>query len=268
MRVLKVDKLQKDLKLDIEDRTEVKKTLFIYLLVGSAFLGIALLFSLWLVPFVGLKNIHPLAPWIWGGIVGLGLIFILWSCSVLLLNIFFKRQILFSSKVRGIIIKLFFPFMLFIGKMFSIPQSKIRASFIKINNDLVISETKRFPSGKILILIPHCLQNSKCKVRLTYNIENCKRCGMCPIAYILELRDKYGVELAIATGGTIARRIVVQKRPKFIIAVACERDLASGIQDTYPLPVYGILNQRPYGPCVDTQVPLELLERAIKRFVA
>jgi hypothetical protein len=52
-----------------------------------------------------------------------------------------------------------------------------------------------------------------------------------------------------------------------IIAVACERDLSSGIQDVYPLPCFGVLNQRPHGPCLDTQVPLEHVEWAIKRFL-
>ena len=84
---------------------------------------------------------------------------------------------------------------------------------------------------------------------------------------LIELSQKYGVHLAIATGGTIARRIVVQKRPKIILAVACERDLSSGIQDTYPLPVYGILNNRPFGPCLNTQVALNQLEDALNYFI-
>ena len=84
---------------------------------------------------------------------------------------------------------------------------------------------------------------------------------------LLNLRDKYGVRLAIATGGTIARRIVVQTRPRCIIAVACERDLTSGIQDSYPLPVFGVLNQRPHGPCVDTLVPMNALEDAVRIFL-
>jgi uncharacterized protein len=53
-----------------------------------------------------------------------------------------------------------------------------------------------------------------------------------------------------------------------IIAVACERDLASGIQDTHPLPVYGILNSRPFGPCLDTDVALDKVEWAIREFSA
>jgi hypothetical protein len=49
--------------------------------------------------------------------------------------------------------------------------------------------------------------------------------------------------------------------------VACERDLTSGIQDTHPLPVYGILNERPEGPCRNTLVDLTTLEKALRFFI-
>ncbi len=88
-----------------------------------------------------------------------------------------------------------------------------------------------------------------------------------PIGELLNLRDEYGIRMAIATGGTIARRIVVENRPRFIIAVACERDLASGIQDVYPLPVFGILNIRPCGPCIDTLVSIEKVRWALDKFL-
>ena len=52
-----------------------------------------------------------------------------------------------------------------------------------------------------------------------------------------------------------------------IIGVACERDLTSGIQDTYPIPVFGILNKRPFGPCYDTDVNLQLVEMGIVTFL-
>ena len=55
-----------------------------------------------------------------------------------------------------------------------------------------------------------------------------------PIKGLVGLSEKYGVGLAVATGGTLARRIIVDRRPKLIIAVACERDLSSSIQDSYP----------------------------------
>jgi hypothetical protein len=68
----------------------------------------------------------------------------------------------------------------------------------------------------------------------------------------------------VATGGTIARRIIKENRPDAILAVACERDLLSGILDTYPLPVLGVFNSRPNGPCINTIVDVNLVEEIIK----
>ncbi len=70
----------------------------------------------------------------------------------------------------------------------------------------------------------------------------------------------------MATGGTLARKIVLDARPEAIVAVACERDLSSGIVDTFPMPVMGISNERPFGPCFNTRVDLEKVKEAIRFF--
>ena len=225
----------------------VRKRLFIGLISGTCFVVCLFLGALWLVPFIGLENIHPMAKWVLGGVV----IVLVGCVSVaywgLFLNIITKRPLPGSRRFRGLTIKFFLPVMVLLGKALRIKKKNIMLSFISVNNELVLAEAGQYKPEEILLLMPHCLQNSKCDRRLTYDINNCVRCGKCPIAGLLELHDKYGVNLAVATGGTIARRIVVQMRPKMIIAVACHRDLSSGIQDTYPLPVFGVLNERPHG---------------------
>jgi len=45
------------------------------------------------------------------------------------------------------------------------------------------------------------------------------------------------------------------------------KDLTSGIQDTYPIPVYGILNRRPTDPCYDTDVDLDVIEEGMRSFL-
>lgn len=256
------------LEQEIRDSFQTRKRIFIGLISGASILISAILALLWIIPFVGLTTIHPIAPWILGLVVGGLILCIGWAALALVLNILLGRPVLFAKRLRGVTIKLFLPLMTLLGRVLGIPKQTVRASFIKVNNELVKGEGHRYPAERILLLMPHCIQNSRCKYRLTYNIDNCKRCGQCALAGLLDLRDKYGVNLAVATGGTIARRIVVQHRPKLIIAVACERDLASGIQDTYPIPVYGILNTRPFGPCLDTDVSLDRVEWAINEFSA
>jgi len=244
-----------------------RKRLFIGLIAGTCALVCALLVLLWVVPYVGLRNIHPYAPEVLGVVLGTLLVLVLWASLGLVLSLLLPQPLPLARRVRGVTVKLLVPMMSLLGRMLGFSKEDIHTSFIKVNNELVLRELGSFPASRILLLMPHCLQNSHCDMRLTHDIDNCKRCGKCPITGLIELRDRYGVHLAVATGGTIARRIVVEKRPKVIIAVACYRDLSSGIQDAYPLPVFGVLNERPHGPCLDTLVPLGNLEAALLRFL-
>jgi len=244
-----------------------KKRLFIGLVMGTSALVCFVLVLLWVIPYIGFAAIHPIAPWILGALFLAVVFLVIWSCFGLVLNIISGKTLPFFKRMRGVTVKLFLPLMMLLGRLLGISKEKIRSSFIQVNNELVASTGKTYTPNEILLLMPHCLQNSKCKMRLTYNINNCNRCGKCPINGLLELSEKYGLHLTVATGGTIARRIIVQKRPRLILAVACERDLASGIQDAYPLPVFGVLNYRPLGPCLDTQVSHQRLEDAIRMFL-
>jgi hypothetical protein len=244
-----------------------RKRLFIGLIAGTCLALSIFLVLLWVVPYVGLRTIHPAAPWVLGAVLAVLLLLVCGAGLGLVLSLISPWPLPLALRMRGLTVKLLLPLMSLLGRLLGFSKEEIHLSFIKVNNELVNRELGRFPAGKILLLMPHCLQSSHCDMRLTYDIDNCKRCGRCPITGLLALRDRYGVNLAIATGGTIARRIVVQKRPGVIIAVACYRDLSSGIQDTYPMPVYGVLNERPNGPCLDTLVPLDRLEAALKRFL-
>ena len=244
-----------------------RKRLFIGLIAGTSFLVILLLALLWLVPAVGLASIHPWATPVWGVVVAACILIVAWASLGLVMSIMAGRTLPLTRRLRGVTIKLFLPLMILFGRLVGISKERVRNSFIKVNNELVLGENRRFEPREILLLLPHCLQSSDCDRRLTYDMNNCKRCGRCPLSGLLGLSEAYGVHMAIATGGTIARRIVVQKRPKLILAVACERDLSSGIQDTYPLPVFGVLNERPKGPCLDTCVPLDRIEWALRHFL-
>jgi hypothetical protein len=137
-------------------------------------------------------------------------------------------------------------------------------SFIAVNNELVLEAIKNKKIDKLLVLLPHCIQLEDCDLKISKDISICKKCGKCDIGDLAKLAEKYILNIKVATGGTIARRLVKDSRPDLIIAVACERDMLSGIQDTYPLPVIGLLNDRPNGPCINTKVSVELIEKALK----
>jgi len=160
-----------------------------------------------------------------------------------------------------------FPAALYIGRVFGIDKQVIKSSFIEVNNQLVRCKKLTVSPERIMLLAPHCIQKSNCLHKITIESTNCIQCGQCPVGDLHDLAQKYGVKLVVASGGTLARKFIEELRPKAVIAIACERDLTSGIQDSKRLPVLGVLNIRPEGPCFNTQVNLKAVEEAIEFFL-
>jgi hypothetical protein len=139
-------------------------------------------------------------------------------------------------------------------------------SFLNFNNEMVLTDQRDVRNSDILVLLPHCLQKDDCQVRITSDIIKCEECGGCDIATIKKLVAAQNVDAAVATGGSLARKLITEKHPSVIVAVACHRDLVEGVRDAWKYPVYAVLNERPKGPCHETTVNIASIEFAIKRF--
>lgn len=221
--------------------------------------------------FFGVYNLmrfqdYPLFRTITIGLAGIficGFILVAAGIAALVLTILREKNSPTLEGCMRMATTFLFPIAVHLGKLFGIGREKVWASFIEVNNYLVRTRRNLAVKGRLVILAPHCLQESNCPVKITTDINNCRRCGKCDICGLLELADKYGVALRVATGGTLARKIIGETRPRGVVAIACERDLSLGIQDANPLPVMGVLNQRPYGPCRDTRVDLGRVEEAL-----
>ena len=244
-----------------------RKRLFISLLTAACTLVLGLAFLLWWVPSVGLTTIHPVLPVIFGVVLGGLSLVVVGGLLLLILTLLSGRDLFFSQRLRGIVIRYLFPAIIAMGRLVGVNRDTLQQSFIALNNQLVAAKKLRIPAGKALILLPHCIQLFDCAIKITGDVDKCVRCGQCDISGLAELARGRGIDIAVATGGTLARKIIVEKRPGIIIAVACERDLTSGIRDAYPLPVIGILNRRPNGPCFNTHIILAEVERALNDYV-
>ena len=248
---------------DRKENRQPEQWTFVFLLLLTCALLVGTAVILWLIPYVGFGNIHPRLPLIMAIVFAMVVLFLIGGGLTLVFTILWGKNLFFNRRIRGVIIRFLFPLLVFVGRCVGVDKNQVRRAFVAINNQLVLTEARKINPDKLLILLPHCLQNHECDVKITGNVENCKACGKCKIRTLVALSEKYQVPMSVATGGTLARRIVVEKKPNIIIGVACERDLTSGIQDSYPIPVYGIFNKRPNGPCYDTDVDLELVERGM-----
>jgi len=244
--------------------SEPKKRIFIGLIVFTVLLITAVTVGLYLIPYVGLKNIHPLAPRVVCITMSGSLGILILGVGLLILTLVRGREIFFAAKLRGIVVEVLFPIMIVLGKLLGISKEKVQQSFVEVNNLLVKAKCRDTKPKRILLLMPHCLQFNDCAIKITSDAYKCQACGKCKIKDLVMLAKKYDVHLSVATGGTLARRRVAESKPQAIIAVACERDLTSGIQDAYPLPVIGILNDRPFGPCFNTSVDISKVAEALE----
>lgn len=228
---------------------------------------VALIFLAWWVPNRGLANIHPDLPNIIGiamaALSGLAIL----GTGLLVLTTALNRDILLTRFMRLIVIKFLLPMIEMVGQVLGINKDSIRQSFIAMNNSLVLSQCQSINPERILVLLPHCIQLFDCEIKVTGDIHKCVLCGRCDIKGLVDIGRKYRIDISVATGGTLARKVIVEKRPKLVLAVACERDLTSGIKDCYPLPVIGILNERPYGPCFNTTVDVAKIDEALGRII-
>lgn len=245
-----------------------RKRLFIALLSLSLLAVGGIAYAVWRVSYLGLREINAFLPMILGSVLagillltGLGIVGIVGAIlGVPFLTMFQRRTYA--------LINALFPIAILLGKIFGFDRRKIERSFIAVSNQIIHHQNIKVPANRLLVVTPHCLQLASCPHKITRNpMDNCKRCGGCDIGALVSLAEELGFHFFVVTGGTLARQTVKKIQPKAVLAIACERDLTSGIQDVYPLPAVGIMNIRPNGPCYNTHVDIALVRQEIEQML-
>ena len=120
---------------------------------------------------------------------------------------------------------------------------------VKVYDALAIERGRKVGKGELLLLIPRCLSRAT-------------------LDGVLAIAGKYEVPVFVATRGQLARRVIRERRPRAVVAVACERDMVSGLHDVAGrVPVLGLTMTLPAGPCKDAGLDLDQLEAWVKAYV-
>lgn len=120
---------------------------------------------------------------------------------------------------------------------------------VKVYNSLALLRRRKVGTGELLLLIPRCLSKDT-------------------LDGVLGIAGKYGVPVFVATRGQLARRVIRERRPRAVVAVACERDMVSGLHDVAgKIPVLGLTMTLPSGPCKDAMLDLGQLEDWVRAYV-
>lgn len=208
----------------------------------------------------------PAANWVVGAVI-VGFLFLLCGgFGLIFATVLTGIDLLYPHGQRSLTVRILFPIATGLSRLLRVSRDALRESYVAVNNAMTKAQGKRLCGRRLLVLLPHCLQIDKCNRNVTRDINNCQQCGQCLVGELKEAAKIFGVNVEVVNGGTLARRRVAQMRPTGIVAVACERDLTLGIQDVYPIPVIGVINDRPFGPCHNTRVDMVKVSEAISFF--
>jgi uncharacterized protein len=128
-------------------------------------------------------------------------------------------------------------------------RDRVEHAGIDLYNALALRRGRRFGRGELLVLIPRCLSKEA-------------------LDGVLGIAGRYDVPVFVATRGQLARRAIRERRPRAVVAVACERDMTTGLRDVAgKLPVLGLTMRLPNGPCRDAAIDLDVLEAWVKEWV-
>jgi hypothetical protein len=195
-----------------------------------------------------LRGVHDDAPAVlWSGLLLTGALLWAWW-AILLLSYIVARPLLPEGLAeRG-------PFLRLMRLTSKVAdrfgrRDWVENAAVKVYNALALLRGRKVGQGELLLLIPRCLS----KVTLDG---------------VLGIAGKYGVPVFVATRGQLARRVIRERRPRAVVAVACERDMVSGLHDVAgKIPVLGLTMTLPSGPCKDAALDLGQLERWVQAYV-
>jgi hypothetical protein len=148
----------------------------------------------------------------------------------------------------GMWVRLFRPLARLFGK-----EDAWILSFCGWNNYRVREAFASHKARRSLILLPHCVQLSKCKAPILDDLEKCYDCGLCPVGdYMHGILDN-GWESRITNRSHKAYRETREYRPDLIVAISCPDRLLKGLTKLSEVPAYVIPLTLSHGMCVDTQ---------------
>src|SRR5690554_4022713 len=144
-----------------------------------------------LVLIVVLVSLLPHLGTVWNIVSGLAIA----ASTILLFGLFGLLLCLKGKTNQSWLLKLsratadcLYPIALMVSRLFGLSRDMVQRSYINIRNLVTGSQAVSAGAGRVLVLVPHCLQWSECKVRITSDVSNCRRCGRCAIGDLLEIQ--------------------------------------------------------------------------------
>ncbi|UOY10341.1 DUF116 domain-containing protein [Methanonatronarchaeum sp. AMET6-2] len=126
---------------------------------------------------------------------------------------------------------------------------------IEVRNMMDREMFRSVPTEKRVLFLPHCLRSAgDCKGEYGDKGLECKGCGECDIADIIDYANELGYQVYVVPGGSLVFKVLENSGAEAVVGVACYDELDQAIKKAkqHGVPSQGILLTE--DGCINTKV--------------
>ena len=146
-----------------------------------------------------------------------------------------------------------------------VEEKELFQLYVEAKNRSLIESFAATPYNERVVLLPQCLRDKDCPAEIGKYGYECKQCGRCSVAKIVELTKDLGYKgTFVMPGGSLAKNIMLELKPKASLGVACSKELVMG---SYLCEKVGVIGQGVEllkDGCINTVVDMKILKDALK----
>ena len=110
-----------------------------------------------------------------------------------------------------------------------VEEKELFQLYVETKNRSMVQSYASTPYNERILLMPQCLRARDCPAELGKYGYECQQCGKCSVAIIVQKTKDLGYKgTFIMPGGSIAKKILFELKPKALIGVACFKELVMG----------------------------------------
>jgi hypothetical protein len=110
-----------------------------------------------------------------------------------------------------------------------VEENELLQLYVETKNRSMTESFASTPYNERILLLPQCLRAKDCPAEIGKYGYECQQCGRCSIAKIIQITKDLGYKGAfILPGGSLAKKILIDLKPKASLGVACSKELVLG----------------------------------------
>jgi hypothetical protein len=145
-----------------------------------------------------------------------------------------------------------------------VEEKELFQLYVEAKNRSLRKSYASTPYNQRVVLLPQCLRAKDCPAEIGQYGYECRQCGKCNVSKIIKLTRNLGYKgMFIMPGGSLAKKILLELKPKASLGVACYKELVMG---SYLCEKVGIIGQGVEllkDGCINTVVNMKSLKKAI-----